>query len=210
MSGSPYSAVSSRFCPLRTSRQAGDDTVTRTTTGVGLDDTRRVSSHQHQSTIVKEQPAFFAAQPPSKRTVSGERIAPIRCSRLAIAAIYNLTLLATLVLGGSHLAHSPAAKLMGVRCSLKMFNQAGSEKASRWFRAFVKIKNGGQHNQTVNENISFPVWLWSTKVAIKDPSSRAVSRPTQCGTRHPHWRDGSRPVATPLKNEAKGTVPLFY
>ena len=40
MSGSPYSAVSARFCLLRTSRQAGDNAVTRTTARVGLDDTR--------------------------------------------------------------------------------------------------------------------------------------------------------------------------
>ena len=62
-SGALYSAVSARFCPLRTSRCAGADAVTRTTAGVGLDDTTGVSSHQHQSTVVKEQRAFFAAQP---------------------------------------------------------------------------------------------------------------------------------------------------
>ena len=89
MSGSSLSAVSSRFCLLRTSRRAGDDAVTRTTAGVGLDDTIEVSSHQHQSTIVKEQCAFFAAHPPSSRTVSGERIAPIRCSRLATLAFFQ-------------------------------------------------------------------------------------------------------------------------
>jgi hypothetical protein len=91
MSGSPYSAVSSRFCLLITSRQTGDDAVTRTTAGVGLDDTK-LSSHQHRIRVIKEQPAFFAAHPPSKRTVSGERIAPIRCTRLATAAIFNHTL----------------------------------------------------------------------------------------------------------------------
>lgn len=39
-SGSQCSAFSSRFCPLRTSRGAGDDAVTRTTAGVGLDNTK--------------------------------------------------------------------------------------------------------------------------------------------------------------------------
>jgi len=55
MSGSPHSAVSSRFYLLRTSRQAGDDAVTRTTVGVGLDDTTSVSSHQHRIRVIKEQ-----------------------------------------------------------------------------------------------------------------------------------------------------------
>ena len=53
-SGSPYSAFSSRFCPLITSRRVGDDAVTRTTSGVGLDDTG-VSSHQHRTRVIKEQ-----------------------------------------------------------------------------------------------------------------------------------------------------------
>ena len=72
-----------------TSRQAGADTVTRTTSGVGLDDTIEVSSHQHQSVVVKERRAFFAAQPPSLRTVSGERVAPNRCTRLATLAFFE-------------------------------------------------------------------------------------------------------------------------
>ena len=38
----------------------------------------------------------------------------IRCSRLAIVAIYNLSLLAKVGYRVTHLAHSPAAKLMGV------------------------------------------------------------------------------------------------
>ena len=70
------------------SRRAGDDAVTRTTAGVGLDDTIEVSSHQHQFTVIKEQSAFFVAQPPSRRTVSDERIAPNRCSRIANLGFY--------------------------------------------------------------------------------------------------------------------------
>ena len=38
-SGSPYSAVSSRFNRLRTSRPVGDDAVSRTTSAVGLAET---------------------------------------------------------------------------------------------------------------------------------------------------------------------------
>jgi hypothetical protein len=77
--------------------------------------TQRVSLHQHQSTIVKEQRAFFAAHPPPKTTVSGERIAPIRCSRPPTAAIYNLTLPAASFFIVPHLAGPAAAKLMLVR-----------------------------------------------------------------------------------------------
>ena len=43
MSGSPYAAVSARFCRLITSRATGDDAVTRTTAGVGLDETYQMS-----------------------------------------------------------------------------------------------------------------------------------------------------------------------
>jgi hypothetical protein len=55
VSGSRCSAVSPRFDRLRTSRSAGGDAVTRTTSGVGLDDTTGVLSHQHRTTVVKEQ-----------------------------------------------------------------------------------------------------------------------------------------------------------
>jgi hypothetical protein len=53
--------------------------------GVGFDDTRNVSSHQHRIKVGKEQRAFSAAHPRLK-PVSGERIAPIRCTRLATLA----------------------------------------------------------------------------------------------------------------------------
>jgi hypothetical protein len=44
-----------------TSRQAGDDAVSRTISAVGLDD---VSSHQHHIAVIKEQSAaFFTAHP---------------------------------------------------------------------------------------------------------------------------------------------------
>ena len=42
-SGSPYSAVSSRFNRLRTSRPVGDDAVSRTTSAVGLAGTYQIS-----------------------------------------------------------------------------------------------------------------------------------------------------------------------
>jgi hypothetical protein len=42
-SGSLYSAVSSRFNRLRTSRPVGDDAVSRTTSAVGLAETYQIS-----------------------------------------------------------------------------------------------------------------------------------------------------------------------
>ncbi len=45
MSGSSLSAVSSRFSRLRTSRSGGDDAVTYTILGVGLDDTYQMEYH---------------------------------------------------------------------------------------------------------------------------------------------------------------------
>ena len=100
---------------MRTSRSGGDDAITRTTSGVGLDDTKDVSSHQHQSVVVKEQRAFFAAHLPSRRTVSDERIAPIRCTRPATLPIFNYILPAQALVSVPCPAGPPAAKLMGVR-----------------------------------------------------------------------------------------------
>ena len=74
-SGSPYSAFSSRFCPLRTSRRAGDDAVTRTTAGVGLDDTKEYHRTNIELELSKNKMRSLPPIPRSK-PVSGERIAP--------------------------------------------------------------------------------------------------------------------------------------
>ena len=65
---------------MRTSRPVGDDAVSRTTSAVGLDDTIVVSSHQHQSIVIKEQLAIVLCRPSPGpvRPVSDERIAPMR------------------------------------------------------------------------------------------------------------------------------------
>jgi hypothetical protein len=93
-SGSSYSAVSSRFCPLLTIRRTGDDAVIPTTREVGLDETYQISLialtsiYSLQSTqdfVVKEQlvAVLYRPSPDPVRSVSGERIAPNRCSRIA-------------------------------------------------------------------------------------------------------------------------------
>ena len=68
MSGLSLSAFSSRFCPLRTSRQAGDDAVSRTTSAVGLDDTPYLEYHRTNTTLqlLKNGHPFFTAHPPTK------------------------------------------------------------------------------------------------------------------------------------------------
>ncbi|MBI1877894.1 MAG: hypothetical protein HYR94_06650 [Chloroflexi bacterium] len=86
MSGSPYSAFSSRFCLLRTSRQAGDEAVTRTTAGVGLDDTREYQ-HTNIELELSKNKGVLCRPSPGHKLVSGERIAPSACSRIATAAI---------------------------------------------------------------------------------------------------------------------------
>ena len=83
MSGSPYSAFSSRFCPLITSRQAGDDAVSRTISAVGLDEAYQISliaptsiySYKGQWLGVPCRPS-----PVSVDTVSDERVAPKPCT----------------------------------------------------------------------------------------------------------------------------------
>jgi len=53
--------------------------------------TRLVSSHQHQSTVVKEQwsVALCRPSPDLERSVSGERIAPNQCTRIATARFFE-------------------------------------------------------------------------------------------------------------------------
>ncbi|MCB9107390.1 MAG: hypothetical protein H6633_24510 [Anaerolineales bacterium] len=65
-SGSPSSVVSSRFCPLLTSRQTGDDAVSRTISAVGLDEVPQIGYHRTNINLQlsKNSEPFFAAHPP--------------------------------------------------------------------------------------------------------------------------------------------------
>jgi len=68
-SGSPYSAVSSRFNRLRTSRPVGDDAVSRTTSAVGLaEETQRTNINLQ---LLKNSEPFFATHPRSRKTGFG-------------------------------------------------------------------------------------------------------------------------------------------
>ncbi|MCL4301989.1 MAG: hypothetical protein KJ077_40210 [Anaerolineae bacterium] len=112
-SGSSYSAFLSRFSWLRTSRSGGDNVVSRTTSAVGLDDTD-VYHRTNISLHLSKNNGRSLPPIPRPKPVSGERIAPIRCSRPPTARIFNHSLPAMLLFIVPHLAGSAAAKLMAV------------------------------------------------------------------------------------------------
>jgi len=67
---------------LSKGRPGGAEAVSRTISAVGLDDTCQM---QYQSEVVKEQGlvVLYHPSPVPISTVSGERVAPNRCSRIA-------------------------------------------------------------------------------------------------------------------------------
>jgi hypothetical protein len=84
-SGSPYSAVSSRFSRLRTSRPGGDEAVSRTTSAVGLDEITQLGYHRTNITLQllkNSQPVLYRPAPDLERSVSDERVAPNQCTRM--------------------------------------------------------------------------------------------------------------------------------
>lgn len=83
-SGSLYSAFSSRFSRLRTSRPGGDDAVSRTISAVGLDEITQLGSHRTNITLQllkNSQPVLYRPAPGLLEPVSDERIAPNQCTR---------------------------------------------------------------------------------------------------------------------------------
>jgi len=91
-SGSSYFAVSSRFCPLMTIRRTGDDAVAEPLRQLDLMRlTRLVSSHQHQSTVIKGQWSVVLCHPSPdlRRSVSDERIAPMPMHTNCYAAFFR-------------------------------------------------------------------------------------------------------------------------
>jgi hypothetical protein len=91
-SGSLYSAVSSRFSRLRTSRPGGDEAVSRTISAVGLDEITQLGYHRTNITLQllkNSQPVLYRPAPDLERSVSGERVAPNQCTRIAKRRFYN-------------------------------------------------------------------------------------------------------------------------
>jgi len=92
---------------LSKGRQAGAEAVSRTISAVGLDETPKLGYHRTNITLQllkNSQPVLYRPSPDLDRSVSDERVAPNQCTRIATAAMGELTLLAKLLYHLTYLA----------------------------------------------------------------------------------------------------------